>query len=64
MHLEDRSQDLVTASYLVHELPAESTKSFLRDARRVLKPKGVVAVVDGDPWYAESTVMLVYYILL
>lgn len=47
---EDKSHDLVTASYLVHELPASSTKSFLEEARRVLKPGGVVAVVDGDPW--------------
>lgn len=53
MPLEDRSEDLVTASYLVHELPADSTRSFLRDARRVLKPKGVVALVDGDPWYVN-----------
>ena len=47
---EGRSQDLVTASYLTHELPAIVTHEFLRDAHRVLRPGGVLAMVDGDPW--------------
>ena len=50
MPLEDRSQDLVAASYLVHEMPAVGTKGFLREMHRVLRPGGVVAIVDGDPW--------------
>ena len=50
MPAEDRSQDLVASSYLVHEPPAAATKSFLRDAHRALRTGGVVAIVDGDPW--------------
>ena len=48
--VEDGSQDMVSSSYLVHELPAAATKGFLRDAHRALRPGGVIAIVDGDPW--------------
>ena len=50
MPLDDRSQDMVAASYLVHELPVIGTKGFLHESYRVLKPGGVIAIVDGDPW--------------
>lgn len=50
MPLDDRSQDMVAASYLVHEMPVHGTKGFLRDVHRVLRPGGVIAIVDGDPW--------------
>lgn len=48
--VQDRSQDLVSSSYLVHEMPGAATKAFLADAHRALRPGGVIAVVDGDPW--------------
>lgn len=44
------SQDMITASYMVHEMPATATKGFLTDAHRALRPGGVIAIVDGDPW--------------
>ena len=50
MPLEDQSQDVVAASYLVHEMPVKGTKGFLREAHRVLRHGGVIAIVDGDPW--------------
>lgn len=48
--VQDGSQDMVASSYLVHEMPAAATKAFLADAHRALRPGGVIAVVDGDPW--------------
>ena len=50
MPLESRSQDMVAASYLLHEMPVVGIQGFLREVRRVLKPGGVIAVVDADPW--------------
>ena len=50
MPVQDRSQDMIAASYMVHEMPAAATKSFLTDAHRALRPGGVIAIVDGDPW--------------
>lgn len=48
--VQDESQDMITASYLVHEMPAVATKGFLTDAHRALRLGGVIAIVDGDPW--------------
>ncbi len=48
--LEDHCLDLFAGSYLLHELPAAATFDLLREAHRVLRPGGVVAVIDGDPW--------------
>jgi SAM-dependent methyltransferase len=43
------SFDLVTLQLLCHELPAEATRAVLREAARLLRPGGVVAMVDQDP---------------
>lgn len=48
--MPDSCLDLVTGSYLLHELPASATCGVLKEAHRVLRPGGVVAVIDGDPW--------------
>ncbi|KAK9818469.1 hypothetical protein WJX74_007120 [Apatococcus lobatus] len=48
--MADCSLDLITGSYLLHELPASATQELLQEAHRVLRPGGVVAVIDGDPW--------------
>lgn len=48
--VQDGSQDMVASSFMVHEMPAAATKAFLADAHRALRPGGVIALVDGDPW--------------
>lgn len=46
----DDQFDLVTLSYVVHELPDEAAMAVLRECRRVLRPDGgVLAIVDLDP---------------
>ena len=42
----DNSFDVVTATMLVHEMPPESVRAFLRAARRVLAPGGRLVVLD------------------
>lgn len=43
------SFDIVQACFIVHEFPSEATKALLQEARRLLRPGGVVAVTDNDP---------------
>ena len=43
------SFDLVTLQYVCHELPAAATRAVLAEAARLLRPGGVIALVDQDP---------------
>ena len=44
---EDASLDLVVSSFLLHELPAEIRGKALAEMARVLRPDGLVVVVDS-----------------
>ena len=43
------SVDLITLQFVCHELPADATRAVLRETARLLRPGGVVALVDQDP---------------
>lgn len=45
--LADASVDLVTAAYLLHELPEEARTAVLAEVGRVLRPGGRLVVVDS-----------------
>lgn len=52
--------DLVTASFLFHEMPPNIAQNVLREARRLLQPGGQVLILDGDqrklrrmPWLID-----------
>ncbi len=47
--LESAAYDLITLQFVCHELPGEATCAVLREAARLLRPGGVIAVVDQDP---------------
>ncbi|HYD06126.1 MAG TPA: class I SAM-dependent methyltransferase [Reyranella sp.] len=53
---EDESLDLVVSSFLMHELPADVRLAVLKEMARVLRPDGLVVIIDsiqrGDhpPW--------------
>jgi ubiquinone/menaquinone biosynthesis C-methylase UbiE len=47
--LELGAYDLITLQFVCHELPGEATCAVLREAARLLRPGGVIAVVDQDP---------------
>jgi ubiquinone/menaquinone biosynthesis C-methylase UbiE len=44
---DDASLDLVVSSFLMHELPADVRLSALREMARVLRPDGLVVIVDS-----------------
>ncbi len=47
--LADASVDLITLQFVCHELPAGATIAVLQEAARLLRPGGVLAMVDQDP---------------
>ena len=47
--LADNSFDLVTLQFVIHELPRQATKAIFREILRILKPNGVMAIVDNNP---------------
>lgn len=49
LDLNNDDFDLVTASFLFHEVPKEPTKKILREAYRVLNDGGTLAIIDLDP---------------
>lgn len=48
--LEDESVDLIAVQFMLHEVPETPTYRILNEIFRVLKPNGVVAIVDLDPY--------------
>lgn len=45
----DGSFDVVTMQFVTHELPRTATQAIFAEARRVLRPGGVLALVDNNP---------------
>lgn len=54
----DSTFDLVTTMYCFHEVPESGRDSIIREARRLLKPGGIFAVVDISTNYTPSESML------
>lgn len=47
--LPDRSFDLITLQFVIHELPRTATRAILQEAKRLLRPGGYLAIVDNNP---------------
>ena len=47
--LADNSLDIVTLQFLIHELPRHATTEIFTEALRILKPGGVIGIVDNNP---------------
>ena len=47
--LESGSIDLISLQFVCHELPQSATHAVLKEAARLLRPGGVLLMVDQDP---------------
>lgn len=47
--LADNSLDLVTLQFVIHELPRQATAKIFQEVLRILKPGGVISIVDNNP---------------
>ncbi len=47
--LPDESCDLVAASFVIHECPPYAIKGLIQEARRLLRPGGVLMLADNNP---------------
>lgn len=56
--LPDQSFDLVTVMWAFHEAPLQGRDKILKEARRLLSPGGILAVVDISSEYVPSKTML------
>ncbi|TVU53487.1 MAG: class I SAM-dependent methyltransferase [Arthrospira sp. PLM2.Bin9] len=45
----DDSFDVVTLQFLIHELPRTATRNIFKEALRILRSHGVLAIVDNNP---------------
>ena len=45
----DNSFDIVTLQFVLHELPRYATLEIFQEVLRILRPGGVMAIIDIDP---------------
>lgn len=60
--LADQSFDLVSACLMFHELPQSAAIAIFREARRLLRPNGYLAIMDMNP-QSEVFVKMPPYVL-
>jgi len=53
--LPSNSLDIITAQFLFHEVPTEPTRKIVKEVYRVLKPNGVLSIIDLDPQNLRDT---------
>ncbi|CAD7697384.1 unnamed protein product [Ostreobium quekettii] len=48
--LPNACMDLVSICLVLHELPGDATKAVIAEAHRILRPRGILAIMEMNPW--------------
>ena len=56
--ISDSSQELVVCNFIMHELPEEATINVINEAYRILKPGGIIAIVDLTPRVINNNLLV------
>jgi len=54
----DKSFDLVTAVCVYHHVPVAFRGALTREVRRVLKPNGILAIIEHNPWNPVTSLIV------
>lgn len=55
---KDATFDFIICNFLLHEVPNESSKLIIKELHRILKPDGVLAIVDLDPTNVKNKLIV------
>ncbi len=47
--LKNNSFDLICSSFMFHEVPPQARKNIIKEMKRLLKPGGIISILDLDP---------------
>ena len=56
--LKSDTYNLIVCNFILHEVPKEPTKIILNEMKRLLKPGGVLAIVDLNPDRVQNNLIV------
>lgn len=60
MEQPEDSVDMVYFQFMMHELPSAVMEASLAKAVQVVRPGGIVAFADINPWFAAPLCLLAF----
>ena len=56
--IPSNSYDLIVCNFILHEVPRDPTKSILNEMYRLLRPNGILAIVDLNPTRVQDNLVV------
>ena len=57
-NLEKNNFDLIVCNFILHEVPLEPTRNILNELKTLLKPNGVIAIIDLNPDRVQNNLIV------
>ena len=57
-NIHDNSYEVVVCNFIFHELPEQATINIIKEVNRILKPGGIIAIVDLNPKVVNDNLLL------